>query len=112
VVAGQRRCAWRPNGPILTSAEVQKLLSADQESEWADFDGRGPITKRQIALLLDPYGIHPDYVHPHGGRKTERAYNVEWFATAFRHYLGAPWSNRATVRGEPPSEIWPFQDRS
>jgi hypothetical protein len=86
------------HGPMLTSAEVQRLLTADQDAEWADFRGRGPISKRQIALLLDPYGIHPDSIHPHG-RKSDRGYRVEWFTKAFLHYLGKSLpANRATVR--------------
>jgi hypothetical protein len=69
------------HGPELTSNEVQTLLTADEDSEWADFHGHGPITKRQIALLLDPFDIHPDSIHPQG--KTARGYKAEWFATAF-----------------------------
>jgi putative DNA primase/helicase len=84
------------HGPVLTSDGVQRLLAADADSEWAEFRGRGPITKRQIAVLLDLYDIHPDVVHPHG-RKAERGYRVEWFAKAFAHYLGQP-PNRTTVR--------------
>jgi putative DNA primase/helicase len=85
------------HGPLLSNNQVQKLLHEDDE--WVDFRGRGPISKRQIAVLLDPYDIHPDYIHPRG--KTERGYQVEQFATAFRHYLGegeTPTRNRATVR--------------
>jgi putative DNA primase/helicase len=86
------------HGAVLTSAEVVRRLTAEENSEWAEFRGRGPITKRQIALLLDPYDIHPDLVHP-GGRKTERGYDARWFETAFAHYLGKSISfNRSTVR--------------
>jgi uncharacterized protein DUF3631 len=85
------------HGPELTSNEVQTLLTADEDSEWADFHGHGPISKRQIALLLDPFDIHPDIIHPQG--KTARGYKAEWFATAFKHFLGeTPPPNRATVR--------------
>jgi hypothetical protein len=85
------------HGPELTSNEVQTLLTADEDSEWADFHGHGPISKRQIALLLDPFDIHPDSIHPQG--KTARGYKAEWFATAFKHFLGeTPPPNRATVR--------------
>jgi uncharacterized protein DUF3631 len=86
------------HGPVLTSAQVLELLTADPDSEWADFHGRGPITKWRIAQLLDPYDIHPEVIHPHG-RKAERGYRVEWFEVAFRHYLGkTPASNRTSVR--------------
>jgi putative DNA primase/helicase len=85
------------HGSQLTSAEIVKLLTANEESEWAAFRNHGPITKRQIAVLLDAYDIHPDYIHPHG-RKTERGYDVKWFDDAFERYLNPPARNRATVR--------------
>jgi hypothetical protein len=68
---------------------VQELLTTGKNanSEWADYCGRGkPITQREISLLLDPYGIHPDVIHPSPGR-SERGYKAAWFETAFRHYL-------------------------
>jgi hypothetical protein len=88
------RDLFAEHGPQLTSAEVVRLLTANEESEWAAFRNHGPITKRQVAVLLDPYEIHPDYIHPQRRQKTERGYKVEWFADAFERYL----SNRATVR--------------
>jgi hypothetical protein len=92
------RDLFTTHGPLLTSAEVQSLLTTDQDSEWADFRGRGPISKTQIAALLDPYDIHPDVVHPRG-RKAERGYKAEWFETTFKHFLGeTPTRKRTTVR--------------
>jgi putative DNA primase/helicase len=85
------------HGPILTSDEVQKHLTADEDSEWAEFRGRSAITKRQIALLLDPYDLHPAVVF-HRGRN-ERGYKLDWFQDAFARYLKSPTaSNRSTVR--------------
>src|SRR5262249_11235726 len=87
------------HGSVLTSDEVKRLLADDQDSEWADYRGRGrSITKREISLLLDLYDIHPDVIHPHG-RKAGRGYKAEWFEVAFTHYLGKTLpSNRTTVR--------------
>lgn len=87
------------HGSMLTSDEVKRLLAADQDSEWADYRGRGrSITKREISLLLDLYDIHPDVIHPHG-RKAGRGYKAEWFEVAFTHYLGKTLpANRTTVR--------------
>jgi hypothetical protein len=77
---------------------VQRWLTADPTGEWADFRGRGPISQRQIALLLDAYDIHPDFIHPRG-RSSDRGYRVEWFELAFRHHLDkSPPCKRATVR--------------
>jgi putative DNA primase/helicase len=86
--------------PMLASAEVQGLLSADPTGEWADYHGRGrSITQREIALGLDPYDIHPTFIHQ--GRKTVRGYRIEQFAQAFKHYLAeSPSRKRATVRKE------------
>ena len=86
------------HGSILASAEVQRLLNADPSNEWIDFRSRGrPISQREIALLLDPYDIHPTYIHR--GSKTERGYRIEHFAEAFRHYLPEfPARKRATAR--------------
>jgi Protein of unknown function (DUF3631) len=65
---------------------VQEWLAADRDSDWADYHNRGrAITQREISILLDPYGIHPDVIHPKG--KSARGYKVEWFETAWRHYL-------------------------
>jgi hypothetical protein len=91
------RDLFAAHGAELTNGEVQSLLTADEDSEWADFRGRGPISKRQIAVLLDPYDIHPGLIHPRG--KTERGYRVEQFEKAFRHFLPElPALKRATVR--------------
>ncbi len=81
------------HGPQLASAEIVKLLTANEESEWAAFHNRSPITKREVAVLLDPYGINPGVIHPRG-RKADRGYRVEWFTDAFERYL----PNRTTVR--------------
>jgi hypothetical protein len=79
---------------MLTSKEVVKQLIADQAGEWADFRGRGPITERQVSLLLDDYDIHPDVMHP-PGRPSARGYKAEWFAQVFARLL---LDNRTTVR--------------
>jgi hypothetical protein len=86
------------HGSMLTSANVQKLLTADPTSEWADFRGHGrPINQREIALLLDGYEIHPQVIHPRKG-KSDRGYRVEWFWKAFRHYLQTLPPIRTSVR--------------
>lgn len=83
-------------GPKLASAGAQKLLAADPNSEWADYHGHGPITVRQIALILDAYDVHPEVIHPYG-RKAERGYRVEQFEKPFRHYLGKPLPPNCTT---------------
>jgi hypothetical protein len=91
------RDLFTKHGSQLTSAEVVRLLTANEESEWAAFRNHGPVTKRQVAVLLDAYDIHPDYIHPQGRQKTERGYKVEWFANTFKRYLFNR-ANRAQVK--------------
>jgi Protein of unknown function (DUF3631) len=89
------------HGTMLASANVERWLTADKDGEWADFRGRGrPITRREIALLLDAHEIHPRVIHP-DGHTAERGYCVadEPFTKAFRHFLGkSPPRKRTTVR--------------
>jgi putative DNA primase/helicase len=85
------------HGPMLTSAEVQKLLTKDQGSEWAEFRGHGPISQRQIAVLLDDYDIDPNVIHPRG-RKADRGYKLEWFTDAFARHLKPTARKCSTVR--------------
>ena len=73
-------------GELLTSEAVESALHADPSGEWADFRGRGPITKRQVAVLLEPYGIRPGVIHPRG-RRADRGYRRIQFERAFRHFL-------------------------
>jgi hypothetical protein len=76
------------HGPLLTSAQVEGLVPAEDDA-FACYGKFGrPITKFEIAALLKPYGIAPDLIHPRGGKTADRGYDVAWFATAFRHYLG------------------------
>ena len=85
------------HGAEITSADVQRWFAADQDGEWAEFNGPGrPITKRQIALLIADYGINPGVIHPKG--KAERGYKAEWFADAFARYLRPTARKRTTVR--------------
>jgi putative DNA primase/helicase len=74
---------------VITSAQAQKEITADPTSDWANYHGRGPITQWGIANILRRYyDIPPGVIHPRG-RPADRGYKVEWFATAFLHYLGA-----------------------
>jgi Protein of unknown function (DUF3631) len=82
---------FKLHGSIIATAKVQELLTADPNSEWANYS-QGPISQWQIAKLFDPHDIHPRFVRPSGG-KPERSYVEEDFATAFSHHLGKPPPN-------------------
>jgi putative DNA primase/helicase len=92
------RVLFATHGTEITSADVQRWFAADQDDEWAEFNGPGrPITKRQIALLIADYGINPGVIHPRGS-KADRGYKEEWFADAFARYLKLTPRKRTTVR--------------
>ena len=81
---------------MLSSADVVKKLTADKAGEWCEFRGHGPITQRQVALLLDPYDINPGVIHPtKGSTDSARGYKAAQFADVFARYL--PY-NRTTVQ--------------
>ncbi len=71
---------------MLSSEDVVTQLVADQDAEWCEFRGRGPITKRQVALILDQYDIHPDVIHPKSNL-SQRGYRAPQFETAFARFL-------------------------
>jgi hypothetical protein len=80
-------------GRYLPSVEVEKTLKADPTSEWADWHGRGPISQRGIAVVLERFDLHPEAEPirlPNGQRA--RGYDMckgNW-AKMFLHYLGKP----------------------
>jgi putative DNA primase/helicase len=92
------RSLFREHGVLLTSRQVEQLLTADGDSEWANYKGH-PINKWEIASLLKPYGIAPVVIHPRG-RAADRGYDMRQFETVFRHYLPpeSPSCDRTVVR--------------
>jgi putative DNA primase/helicase len=84
----------------LTSETIEKRLTADPLGDWANFRERAPITQRQIAVLLKPYGIHPVVLHPTKRADfSPRGYRRSQFADAFaRHLPGHPHIRTSTKR--------------
>jgi hypothetical protein len=73
---------------LITSDDLQRMLTLDDEGEWSNFRGRGPISKRQVAVLLEPFGLRPKVIHPQrGSTAAARGYQAEWFTEAFARYL-------------------------
>lgn len=70
----------------LTSAEIVEALGRREDRPWPEW-GRDnkPITARQLARLLEPFGIGPKTLRT----ATDRAkgYDIEAFADAFGRYL-------------------------
>jgi putative DNA primase/helicase len=72
----------------ITSEDMVRHLISDPTSIWVEYNHGGPITQRQIALLLDPYDIHPVPLHPKGHRDfVRRGYRAAQFGDAFARYL-------------------------
>jgi hypothetical protein len=87
------------NRENISSAEIVRQLTADKDSEWCEFRGRGPITQRGVALLLDRYEIDPDVVHP-TSTTSARGYHCAELRAVIARMLPQPY-NRA-VKGKKP----------
>ena len=60
----------------------------DEENSWATYNRGKPLTPRQLAKLLAPYGIKPKTVRVNG--RTPKGYDKSQFVDAFARYLPDP----------------------
>jgi putative DNA primase/helicase len=73
---------------FIASKELRAGLTADPTADWRDFRNKGPISEKQISVLLAPYDIFPDVYHPtKRATDTKRGYVVAQFEHAFAHFL-------------------------
>jgi hypothetical protein len=72
-----------PHSQLSTEA-IRARLHALDESPWGDWYGR-PLTARDLAKLLNPYGVKPKVVR--FGESTARGYRREDFSEPWRRYL-------------------------
>ncbi|MDR8401709.1 DUF3631 domain-containing protein [Paraburkholderia sp. USG1] len=78
----------------LTSEHLIRALSEDLEKRWANFNGYGkPITARQLAKLLRPYGVRSRTVAI--GDQRLKGYHLEDLWPKVKAY-GAPEEEQAT----------------
>lgn len=70
------------------SVELIAALVNDDELSWATYNRGNPLTPRQLAKLLDVYGVKPKTVRH--GNETPKGYDLEQFADAFTRYLSPP----------------------
>jgi putative DNA primase/helicase len=81
---------------VFESKQVEKLkttdlidaLVSDEEKPWATHNRGKPLTPRQLANLLAPYGIKPKTVR--FGAFTPKGYEAAQFTDAFSRYLATP----------------------
>jgi len=78
----------------LTSAGLVAQLTSMEERPWTEWRDGKPLTKRQMANLLKPFGIQPRTVRI--ADETAKGYALGSFDDAFRRYL--------TVRSVTPSQ--------
>lgn len=69
----------------ITTAELIRLLCADEEKPWATFNRGQAISPRQVAKRLREYGILSHTIRL--GIETAKGYTLEQFREAFSRYL-------------------------
>jgi putative DNA primase/helicase len=69
----------------LRSDEIARDLGAMEDRPWPEWKSGKPITPRQVAKLLGPFGIAPTTIRTMAG--TAKGYLASQFEDAFRRYL-------------------------
>jgi len=72
----------------ITTADLIRLLCADEEKPWATFNRGNAITPRQVAKRLREYGILSHTIRI--GIETAKGYTLDQFREAFLRYLSYP----------------------
>lgn len=73
----------------ITSRDLAEALAENEDSPWASYGKTGrPITQRQIASLLEHYGVRPGTIRI-GADANRRGYLLPWLTDAFETYLDA-----------------------
>lgn len=69
----------------LVSDEILRHLHAMEERPWPEWRDRGPLSARQLAAILHPFGIAPTKWRQ--DETTKRGYDPAHFTDAFSRYL-------------------------
>jgi len=67
--------------------DLINALCANDEERWKTYSKGFPITARQLASTLKPYGIHSKSVRI--GEDNAKGYEIEQFADAFSRYISS-----------------------
>jgi putative DNA primase/helicase len=94
------RLVFGEDTDIIRSADLVAKLVADPERPWAEWSRGKPLTQKQLAGLLRPFGIISEEVHP-PGQPHGKGYKRIRFEEAWAAYLP---SQNAFVRQLLPSE--------
>jgi putative DNA primase/helicase len=76
----------RIKGDRIKTVELLEKLTADDEKAWATYNRGRPMTPRQLAKMLDAYGIKPKTVRM-AEKDTPKGYDQSQFEDAFARYL-------------------------
>ena len=66
-----------------------------EERPWPEWRNGRPITQRQLARLLEPFGIKPKTIWIDD--RSAKGYDIKWFEDVFARYLGFPSVNPSEV---------------
>jgi hypothetical protein len=90
---------------LITSEAVAAELNKDPTEIWCGYNHGGPISQRQIAYLLAPYGIEPGTVHPtKRWDYSVKGYKFAQFDDAFARYLPPDDPDIRTSQPKPPKK--------
>jgi len=84
----------------MKSADLVAALVADPERPWTEWRGGKPMTQKQLAGLLKPFGIASETVHP-VGEPHGKGYKRVRFEEAWAAYCSG---QNASLGPKPPSE--------
>lgn len=85
--------------PQIFTQDLLDALIQDKESPWLTYNRDRPLTMRQLAVMLKPYGGKPRSIRI--GRRTQKGYRKADFEEAFKRYLHNP-----PVQSVTPSHPW------
>ncbi len=109
---GDIRALFRTrSSPTIGSEEILAQLHRMEERPWPEWRERTPLSARQLAMLLQPFGINPMKWKQEG--TTHRGYLRESFNDAFSRYLppeppqAPPASAQSTYRQNQPATETP-----
>lgn len=81
-----RQICERRKADRIPSAELCYELARMEDRPWPEWRNGKPITPRQVARLLEPFGIKPSTMRI--GRRPAKGYDVMEFSDPFARYLG------------------------
>lgn len=91
------------------TADLLKALCEDETKAWAQFTNGAPISPRQLAVRLAPYGVYS--VDIRNGHIVRKGYRAEDFAEVFLRYLPTSEASASSSQHATP-QPWGDSERS